>query len=78
MQFPETCLFLFLQTKQNEENGLRPQEDAEQMMVENCNILKTNPAYKYKIVSNLGKGGQARIFKAQRISDEKIFAIKLM
>ena len=27
--FPETCLFLLLQTKTNQENGLRPQRDAE-------------------------------------------------
>ena len=60
------------------QNGLRPAEEIKQTLGQNLPVHTENPALKYTIKKILGKGGQARIFKVERLSDGGTLALKLM
>ena len=60
------------------ENGLRPAEEIKQTLGQNLPVHRQNPALKYAIKKILGKGGQARIFRVERLSDGASLALKLM
>ena len=46
-------------------------------MTEAREILEDNPATHYSIVCHLGEGGQAKIYKIKRISDNKLCVLKI-
>ena len=76
--YPETCLYLLLQTKQNLHNGLRQPEEVKKILDHNFNISMENPAEKYRVLGELGEGGQAEVFKTKRLTDNQFFALKML
>ena len=47
------------------------------MLIQNsAEIKQDNPSKYYKVIGKEGVGGFARVFRCQRISDEKLFALK--
>lgn len=75
-KFPIVCLVMYLKQQKEQIEGLRPFEEISKNVTEAREILYDNPATYYKIVSRLGEGGQAKIYKIQRLSDDKLCVLK--
>ena len=55
--YPDTCLYLLIQARSYNKNGLRPKEEVKQVLSQNLRMIyNENPALKYRIVTRLGSG----------------------
>ena len=62
---------MFLKQQKEQIEGLRPFEEISENVTQAREIIYDNPATYYKIISKLGEGGQAKVYKIERLSDTK-------
>ena len=57
---------------------MRHPEEVRQILEDNFTISEENPANKYRVLGELGEGGQAEVFITKRLTDGKLYALKML
>ena len=74
--YPGTLLKVILGQLYQPKQALKDSGEIQRKIKVAANIKKENPSQYYKVVGKEGVGGFARVFRCERISDGKLFALK--
>lgn len=77
-QYPSTVLNVIIKQAYAPKQALKSSEEATMMIQNAAVILKDNPSKYYKVVGKEGVGGFARVFRCERLSDHKLYALKFI
>ena len=74
--YPATLLKVILSQLYQPKQALKDSGEIEKQLKHAANIVQQNPSQYYKVVGKVGEGGFARVFRCQRFSDGKFYALK--
>ena len=73
-----TVLSVIIKQAYAPKNQLKSKDEADLMIANAAEIKEENPSKYYKVVGKEGVGGFARVFRVEKISDKKLFALKFI
>ena len=75
-RYPEVAIRTIIRESKQMIEGWRSFNEFSHLLTKVCPIKFENPALMYKIIGKIGKGGYGTIFRVERHTDKKNFALK--
>jgi len=77
-KYPTTVLNVIIKQAYAPKQTLKNADEASTMIKNAAVVQKDNPSKYYKVVGKEGVGGFARVFRCERLSDHKLYALKFI